>query len=148
MKYSEQNIQNILKTLDNKAPTVAVINEEVCIGCFKCINVCPVDAIVGSPQRMHTVITANCIGCDLCINACPVNCITAEPSTQKPEVSIAITRNANKLHRLNTLSDYEKSIYMEYSFQNSTDPISEKKAAIAAAVERVFHKKTNNLQKR
>ena len=136
-----QNIEDILKSLDNKTPSVAVIKEENCIGCFKCINACPVDAIVGSPQRMHTVITTDCIGCDLCISACPVNCITAEPTTEKPDLSTAEIRNANKLHRLSTLSDYEKSIYMEYSFQNSSDPIADKKAAIAAAVERSLNRK-------
>lgn len=134
-------IQDILKTLENKSPTVAVIHEVECIGCFKCINACPVDAIVGSPQRMHTVIATECIGCDLCISACPVNCITAQPSTEKPDLSTAESKHANKLNRLSSLSDYEKSIYMTYSFQDSSDPLADKKAAIAAAVERSLNKK-------
>jgi len=57
------------------ALTVAVIDEAVCIGCTKCIQACPVDAIVGGAQRMHTVIAAECSGCELCIPACPVDCI-------------------------------------------------------------------------
>jgi electron transport complex protein RnfB len=135
------NIHTIVNTVAHKTPTVAVIKEDECIGCFKCINACPVDAIVGSPQRMHTVITANCIGCDLCITACPVNCISAQASLQTPNLSIAINRNTDKLHRLETLSDYEKSIYLQYTFQDSTDPIADKKAAIAAAVKRANNKK-------
>ncbi len=56
-------------------PTVALIDEDVCIGCTKCIQACPVDAIVGAAKRMHTIITAECTGCELCIPPCPVDCI-------------------------------------------------------------------------
>lgn len=54
---------------------VAVIDEAVCIGCTKCIQACPVDAIVGAAQRMHTVVAALCTGCGLCVPPCPVDCI-------------------------------------------------------------------------
>ena len=54
--------------------TVALIDEDVCIGCTKCIQACPVDAIVGAAKRMHTIIAAECTGCELCIPACPVDC--------------------------------------------------------------------------
>lgn len=59
-----------------KAPAVAVIDEETCIGCTLCIEACPVDAIVGAAQLMHTVIAAECTGCKLCLPPCPVDCIT------------------------------------------------------------------------
>ncbi|SET23000.1 electron transport complex protein RnfB [Thorsellia anophelis DSM 18579] len=55
---------------------VAYIDEDNCIGCVKCIQVCPVDAIVGATRAMHTVITDACTGCDLCVAPCPTNCIT------------------------------------------------------------------------
>jgi electron transport complex protein RnfB len=55
---------------------VAVIDEAACIGCFHCRNACPVDAIIGAPQFMHTVIADECTGCELCIAPCPVDCIT------------------------------------------------------------------------
>lgn len=55
--------------------TVAVIDEAVCIGCTKCIQVCPVDAILGAPQVMHSVLTDECTGCGLCLVPCPVDCI-------------------------------------------------------------------------
>ena len=55
--------------------TAAVIDENRCIGCTLCIQACPVDAIVGSAKRMHTVLTACCSGCDLCVAPCPVDCI-------------------------------------------------------------------------
>ena len=60
-------------------PAVAVIDEAACIGCFHCRNACPVDAIVGAPQFMHTVIASECTGCELCVAPCPVDCITMRP---------------------------------------------------------------------
>ncbi|MEQ1439374.1 electron transport complex subunit RsxB [Fontimonas sp. SYSU GA230001] len=65
-------------------PTVAVIDEAVCIGCTKCIQACPVDAILGAAQQMHTVIASECTGCELCIAPCPVDCITMAPVTDTP----------------------------------------------------------------
>ena len=59
--------------------TLAVIDEDWCIGCTLCIDACPTDAIVGSNKRMHTVIEPYCTGCELCIPVCPVDCIALEP---------------------------------------------------------------------
>ena len=53
----------------------AIIREDECIGCTKCISACPVDAIIGSGKLMHTVLTDLCTGCELCISPCPVDCI-------------------------------------------------------------------------
>jgi electron transport complex protein RnfB len=58
---------------------VAFVLEDLCIGCTKCILVCPVDAIIGAAKRMHTVIASECTGCELCIPACPVDCIELRP---------------------------------------------------------------------
>ena len=62
-------------------PAVAVIDESRCIGCTLCLPPCPVDAIVGAGNLMHTVIEAECTGCELCIPACPVDCISLQPTT-------------------------------------------------------------------
>ncbi|WP_299794607.1 electron transport complex subunit RsxB [uncultured Shewanella sp.] len=61
---------------------VAYIREDECIGCTKCIQACPVDAILGSGKLMHTVITDYCTGCDLCVAPCPVDCIDMLPVEQ------------------------------------------------------------------
>jgi electron transport complex protein RnfB len=61
-------------------PIVAVIVEADCIGCTKCIQACPVDAIIGGAKYMHTVIEPWCTGCELCVPACPVDCITMQPA--------------------------------------------------------------------
>ena len=61
---------------------VALIDEARCIGCTLCIQACPVDAIVGAPKYMHTVIAAQCTGCELCVPPCPVDCIAMLPVPQ------------------------------------------------------------------
>lgn len=55
--------------------SVAVIDEQMCIGCTLCIHACPTDAILGAKKQMHTVIADECTGCDLCLPPCPVDCI-------------------------------------------------------------------------
>jgi electron transport complex protein RnfB len=64
-----------------KPREIAFIDEEVCIGCTKCIQACPVDAIVGASKFMHTVIADECTGCELCIAPCPVDCIAMIPAS-------------------------------------------------------------------
>ncbi|NRA71183.1 MAG: electron transport complex subunit RsxB [Gammaproteobacteria bacterium] len=61
---------------------VAFIIEDDCIGCTKCIQACPVDAILGTTKQMHTVIIDECTGCDLCVEPCPVDCIEMIPVAQ------------------------------------------------------------------
>ncbi|MAZ66704.1 MAG: electron transport complex subunit RsxB [Kangiellaceae bacterium] len=79
-----QELANLLgreaKPLDDahegeKPKQVAFIREDECIGCTKCIQACPVDAIVGAAKKMHTVIADECTGCDLCVDPCPEDCI-------------------------------------------------------------------------
>lgn len=57
------------------ATRVAFIREEECIGCTKCLQACPVDAILGSAKHLHTIMSDECTGCDLCVEPCPVDCI-------------------------------------------------------------------------
>jgi electron transport complex protein RnfB len=63
-----------------KPAQVAYVCEAECIGCTKCIQACPVDAIVGAPKLMHTVIAELCTGCELCLPPCPVDCMDLLPA--------------------------------------------------------------------
>ncbi|HEC17817.1 MAG TPA: electron transport complex subunit RsxB [Gammaproteobacteria bacterium] len=65
--------------VEEDVKTVVEIDEQLCIGCTLCIQACPVDAILGAPKQMHTVIRDECTGCDLCIPPCPVDCINIVP---------------------------------------------------------------------
>jgi len=81
-------------------PQVAVIDEERCIGCAKCLPPCPVDAIIGAPRHMHTVITDACTGCELCIAPCPVDCISLAPrQTSAPTAAQNLDRYRAHLAR-------------------------------------------------
>lgn len=87
---------------DSQPKRIAVIREDECIGCTKCIQACPVDAILGAAKQMHTVIESECTGCDLCVEPCPVDCIDMLPvetdirswrwARPKPEQLIATDR--------------------------------------------------------
>lgn len=65
--------------VESDVKKVAFIREDECIGCTKCIQACPVDAILGAAKQMHTVIIDECTGCDLCVEPCPVDCIDMVP---------------------------------------------------------------------
>jgi len=67
---------------ESEVKKVAFIREDECIGCTKCIQACPVDAILGAAKQMHTVIGSECTGCDLCVEPCPVDCIEMRPQEE------------------------------------------------------------------
>ncbi|MDR9829939.1 electron transport complex subunit RsxB [Vibrio sp. FNV 38] len=72
-------VQESAHDLSDNVKTVAFIHEDMCIGCTKCIQACPVDAIVGGTKALHTVIKDECTGCDLCVAPCPTDCIEMIP---------------------------------------------------------------------
>ena len=80
-KLAEKLLVEIdLSKLDHE-PVVAFIHEERCIGCTKCILVCPTDCIIGAPKRLHTVIANACVGGAVCIEVCPTDCIEMVPAS-------------------------------------------------------------------
>jgi electron transport complex protein RnfB len=81
------------------APTVAWIDEARCIGCAKCLAPCPVDAIVGAPKYLHTVIAERCTGCELCIPPCPVDCIELRDAAPLPAPAAALNRMRFEAHQ-------------------------------------------------
>ncbi|WP_448652733.1 electron transport complex subunit RsxB [Pseudomonas fluorescens] len=88
-----------LDTSRGEAPAqIAYIREAECIGCTKCIQACPVDAIVGAAKLMHTVIIDECTGCDLCVAPCPVDCIEMRPATSVLPIVGGLAANDHQRH--------------------------------------------------
>ena len=130
----------------------AVIEETICIGCRKCIDACPVDAIVGSRKLMHTVIDRECTGCELCLPPCPVDCIamvpvdSAEAAEPWPEYTRAETDRwrARTESRLRRLARRKRTRGVSHASDPSPTPPSDReriRAEIRAAVERVKQKR-------
>jgi electron transport complex protein RnfB len=81
-QITRQRVTNLNPECGVEGPRqVAFIDENWCIGCTLCLDACPVDAIVGSNKRMHTVIEPHCTGCALCLPVCPVDCILLEDAS-------------------------------------------------------------------
>lgn len=95
------------REVKERAPAQALIREEECIGCTKCIQACPVDAILGSAKTMHVIIAKECTGCGLCVAPCPVDCIDLialpepgyEPLKAKARFEARNTRLLREKHR-------------------------------------------------
>jgi electron transport complex protein RnfB len=71
-----------------QAKRVAVIREDECIGCTKCIQACPVDAILGAAKHMHTVIESECTGCGICVHFCPTNVLELDEEDKSVAVRL------------------------------------------------------------
>ncbi len=123
---------------------VAWIDEHMCIGCTFCIQVCPVDAIVGAAKQMHTVIVAECTGCELCIAPCPMDCIRLIPADKKhiPNADNARLRHRFRLQRLEreirTHKKPQKNKTIEHSEIPCTAAEARKKAIVQAALKRAM----------
>jgi len=130
---------------------LAVIREAECIGCTKCIEACPVDAILGSAGKMHTVIADECIGCKLCLPPCPIDCIdlllpthpsnAASPETRKQKAAQIRKRYTARQKRL---QNHKEQQYPSMASLLSTDFVAEgdsRKTYIQNAVARTKLKK-------
>jgi len=131
--------------------TVAFIDESLCIGCTKCIQACPVDAIAGAAKQMHTIIEALCTGCELCLPPCPVDCILLQPArglTQglqgwrfPPAGDERAAALRGRYHRHDARYTKAAPPAHRTAAPPSASLIAERKAEIAAAVARVRAKR-------
>jgi len=90
-----------------KREAVALIDESRCIGCTLCIDACPVDAIVGASQLMHTVVEPWCIGCKLCVPPCPIDCIDMVPGQEPWSAELKRAAGARGRARVQRLKKVE-----------------------------------------
>lgn len=129
----------------------AVIREDICIGCTKCIQACPVDAIIGAAKQMHTIIQDLCTGCELCLPPCPVDCIDLI-NLEKPskEIQKNLARQSRQRYEKRQLRLARKKQQQHREHQiaklnhRQHDTIEARKKAIRDAVLRV---KVNKIKK-
>lgn len=135
-----------------RSPALAVIRESECIGCTKCIQACPVDAIIGSAKHMHTVLPDECTGCGLCVEPCPVDCIdmlaVTIPAEQAHSYDPTLARSRFQAKQIRALQQ-EHARQQQYQnkrrlAKETTDvqhDMKAKQAYILAALKRVGDKK-------
>ncbi len=138
---------------EKEKPTLlAVIREDECIGCTKCIQACPTDAIIGMAKKMHTVITDACTGCELCVEPCPVDCIDMQvihdrlPLEKKRIANTWRERFNTHNARLTRLEEEKRNKYQKGKLDSldRKQTVSARKQAIADALARVKAKKESH----
>ena len=121
--------------------SLARIDEEICIGCTKCIQACPVDAIVGASKLMHTVLVDECTGCELCIAPCPVDCIAMVPAPNVGTASALAPRyRARYLARAQRLQRWDDERSAELAARKAT--VDAGASAVQAAIARARARKS------
>lgn len=128
----------------------AVINEAECIGCSRCIPVCPVDAIIGTHKFLHTVLLDECIGCKLCLDPCPVDCIELVPLINMLPEGVAIDKpaRANKAkqrHKARQVRLQKEAQRILPVYQDIAERKQKIRADIAEALARVSTKREQDV---
>lgn len=128
-----------------KLPSRVTIDEASCIGCTKCIQACPVDAIIGSSKTMHSILASECMGCDLCIPVCPVDCIHPYPvDNPHHDTTYLAERFEQKNTRQIRWQQQQVQAHEKRKLGNHSQHAQEaRQAAIQAALSRVKAKKGN-----
>lgn len=161
--------------LEIKPKALAVIDENRCIGCTLCIQACPVDAILGAAQQLHTVLSAECTGCELCVAPCPMDCIEMVPLAPEPDTwkwplvhyyryakseiraqeqerkKANLARQRYEFRRQRLAQEQQEKAARQQAKKAAVAPAAthaEKQAAIRAAVERVRAKRAAQAKNR
>jgi Na+-translocating ferredoxin:NAD+ oxidoreductase subunit B len=143
-QLTQQDYQPLLKTIQEKqrSEQIAIIREDECIGCTKCIQACPVDAIMGTAKKMHTILTDQCTGCELCIPPCPVDCIDLKPiiprDHEKKQVFADQSRQRYIRHQQRLI---QQKKHHSKQYQEAKSTLSARKTYIAEAIKRTQQKK-------
>ena len=127
-----------------KPDRVAFIREDECIGCTKCIQACPVDAIVGAAKLMHTVIVDECTGCDLCVEPCPVDCIDMLPIERTPQPARWRRRfiaHQQRVEREGSVREQRRAEHAQKVAAKSAAPAKSKQDEIREAIARAKARK-------
>ena len=116
---------------------LAFIREAECIGCARCLPACPVDAIIGAPGMMHTVVAGECTGCELCVAPCPVDCIEmrALPAALGPDDKLLRHRRRREEYHEFRLANPDPRLYPKTRASGFSREAARRE--IAAAVARV-----------
>lgn len=146
-----------------KPDRVAFIREAECIGCTKCIQACPVDAIVGAAKLMHTVLADECTGCDLCVEPCPVDCIDMRLVERTPQPAhyrnrflahnARLEREANELElkrqerakRIEKKAEAQAAAEKPVAMEQTAPPTKSKQDEIREAIARAKAKKSGSI---
>lgn len=129
-----------------RPPQIATIKEAECIGCTKCIQACPVDAIIGTAKHMHVILSDECTGCGLCVEPCPVNCIEMTPvDAPRYQKKVAASRFTAKNQRLLKEKQKKEQLYQQKrqlasKSQSQQREREAKQAYILSALERAKKK--------
>ncbi|OCG07616.1 hypothetical protein A9G13_05145 [Gilliamella sp. wkB178] len=129
--------------MQNQQVYKAFIDEENCIGCGKCIRVCPTDAIVGSKQVLHTILPQFCTSCSNCINTCPTDCITLSTLGTALTVQEELQLTEQKQLRLTQNQLVPPTILFQRTMpvNTNTNKPKDRKQSVADAIARVRAKK-------
>lgn len=124
-----------------KGPSTVVIDEDICIGCTKCITACPTNAIIGAAKKMHTVLPTECTGCDLCIPACPVDCIYPHDLTRATyNKEHARARYQDKKDKIAASEQQERTAHLKNKLSSGSETVSARQAAIKEMLQRAKNK--------
>ena len=139
---TDQDALRYLPDMEKKAKPaqLAKIREAECIGCTKCIEVCPVDAIIGSAKQMHTIITAECTGCELCIPPCPVDCIDLVLALNTSPVDITVIDKRRERYHTHEMR-LQKQKRAKEIIDDDHHSLNKKRDYIAEAIARAKAKK-------